>query len=185
MISTESIHFSEPFDEKLLPQTPIPPIPSQTLRRVPDQWIIPSHIVPELIREKIPIEVKKELPALDLTIIKLQNGKFDLGEYPQASPNYIIRDNTLLSTKGISADKYSLGKTLNWVGAEKLQEEEGLTGEGVTVAILDSGINQHELVNTPVYSKSFIEGDDSPNDGLGHGTSVASIVSRVAPAVTL
>jgi len=90
------------------------------------------------------------------------------------------------------------------VGADLLWEQ-GVTGEGVTVAILDTGIANHPyfLVNTkgkkkdPVVAwKDFIDGKRSPDDPNGHGTHIAGIIANatkgsdggfngVAPGVNL
>jgi len=60
----------------------------------------------------------------------------------------------------------------------------GLDGTGVGVAIIDSGVFNHDdLQNTSglasriVYSESFIPGDASTNDAYGHGTHVAGILA--------
>ena len=59
--------------------------------------------------------------------------------------------------------------------------EPPLYGEGIGIAILDSGIRDtHQLINgRVVYSKNFTA---SPSgDGFNHGTGVASVVTAVAP----
>lgn len=63
-------------------------------------------------------------------------------------------------------------------------ERQGLTGRGVTVAVLDSGIASHPDLNDPATGKSrivasvnFTPGGTSTADLCGHGTHVAGIVA--------
>lgn len=53
----------------------------------------------------------------------------------------------------------------------------GIMGEGVVVAILDSGVCRHpDFENRIIYFKDFIHGRQFPYDDEGHGTHVTGII---------
>jgi hypothetical protein len=72
------------------------------------------------------------------------------------------------------------GQLVNWgynaTGTEKA-EELGLTGAGVKVAVIDTGISKHHPDLKVAGGKSFVEGSSSYHDNNGHGTHVAGIIA--------
>jgi len=61
----------------------------------------------------------------------------------------------------------------------------GVTGKGIGVAVVDSGISAHSaLSNKVVANVSFVTGDPGVADVYGHGTHVAGIIAGQASAAT-
>jgi hypothetical protein len=80
---------------------------------------------------------------------------------------------------------------LNWIRAS---QNKGYKGDGVTVAVVDTGIQQNHpgfAAGQVLVSKgmSFVSGESSPNDGNGHGTHCAGTIASpqygVAPGAKL
>jgi subtilisin family serine protease len=65
--------------------------------------------------------------------------------------------------------------------------EVGEIGEGVKVAILDTGIDDThpDLAGRVAGGWDFVHGDNDPFDDHGHGTHVAGIVNAIAPGASL
>src|SRR5262249_41598944 len=53
----------------------------------------------------------------------------------------------------------------------------GVTGQGIGVAVLDSGISPHAALNNVAASVSVVSGDPIVTDEFGHGTHIAGIIS--------
>lgn len=89
------------------------------------------------------------------------------------------------------------GETLPW-GVDRLDAPQawalGFLGQGIRVAVVDTGVGPHIDLPTPVASATFVPGTLSANDDQGHGTHVAGTVAArrngqgvigVAPRATL
>lgn len=62
------------------------------------------------------------------------------------------------------------------LGIDKIHDK-GIMGEGVVVAVLDSGVSGHpDFDNRIIYFKDFINERQSPYDDEGHGTHVTGII---------
>ncbi|ASO21287.1 subtilisin family serine protease [Actinoalloteichus hoggarensis] len=72
----------------------------------------------------------------------------------------------------------SLDVSAELVGAPEAWET-GFTGEGVRVAVLDTGYDtEHpDLTDAVVEARSFVDGVSSAHDGRGHGTHVAGTIA--------
>ncbi len=82
-----------------------------------------------------------------------------------------------------SAIPYSAGnydKTLQWsldmIDAD-IAYQANLVGQGVRVAVIDSGITLHDDLANIIERKNYIESDTSVDDSANHGTIVAGIIS--------
>jgi serine protease AprX len=67
--------------------------------------------------------------------------------------------------------------TVDSSGAATAWSQYGLTGAGVTVAVVDSGIAPHPDLNGAVLASVDVTGDNTTADLCGHGTHVAGIIA--------
>ena len=123
--------------------------------RVESLWINNSMILtasPKLIRTLFD---REDLERIDL------NETLHLFDPIEASPSKPFDE---------SHATYGLKK----INAMKVWNELGITGEGVVVGILDSGVdsNHEALTGRVLKTKDFVTDyeDNAPNDGHGHGT---------------
>lgn len=89
---------------------------------------------------------------------------------------------TPYNTAEYTANTISAGKTnddfLRVINANTAWAR-GYTGKGSTILIIDTGINatHKEFAGSILYTKSFVKGDTSITDKVGHGTGLAGIAA--------
>jgi serine protease AprX len=78
-------------------------------------------------------------------------------------------------------NKASLNTALPSIGAAAVQDFRGLTGKGINIAVLDTGLFPHPDLMRPlnriVAFKDFINRKSAPYDDNGHGTHVAGVIA--------
>ena len=94
-----------------------------------------------------------------------------------------VRNTMSISNAATYADQVHAGQPGLLLGIGAIP---GVTGQGIGVAVVDSGINTS---HTALYKKvaasvSFVTGDLSTDDGFGHGTHVAGIIAGLKTSVT-
>lgn len=97
----------------------------------------------------------------------------------------LVGANNVFYDSVVEAD-VTLADTTSLIGAQSLWAG-GLTGEGVVIAVIDSGVAyNHSNLGNGCYGQpnckviggwDFIDGDNTPNDRCGHGTHVAGIAA--------
>jgi len=98
------------------------------------------------------------------------------------SGDLVVRTAMSVSVQASGADQVWAGGSDGLLG---LNSVSGGTGQGVVVAVVDSGIDTTHpaLAKKVVAAVSFVSGDPSTDDAYGHGTHVAGIIAGLgAPA---
>jgi len=95
----------------------------------------------------------------------------------EANVVYISPDRPLSLMSNPATEEFATA-----VEADVAASQYALTGAGVGVAVIDSGIAAHPDLNNAngvsrvVYSQSFVSGDTTTSDKFGHGTHVAGLI---------
>ena len=109
---------------------------------------------------------------------KVVAGFMDKDVFDQIKTNPKIKD--------ISVDEpydILLEESLPLIRFNKTIDEFNVTGEGVTICLLDTGVDSSLVPYS--YGYDFVNDDADPFDDNGHGTQVASVIYHMAPAAEL
>ncbi len=115
-------------------------------------------------------KIKRSLPLVDAVALNMNMGEIDrLSRDPNIE--YISYDSKVFALLDIA--NASIGGNF--------PREIGLTGEGVTVAVIDTGVAPHNDLIRPknriIGFKDFVGDKTNPYDDNGHGTHVAGIIA--------
>jgi serine protease AprX len=92
----------------------------------------------------------------------------------QLSGDALVRTSMTISDQSTAADQTRAGKP----GVLGIGAIAGVDGQGIGVAVIDSGISPHvALTNKVIANVSFVPNDPNVTDGYGHGTHVAGIIA--------
>jgi serine protease AprX len=95
--------------------------------------------------------------------------------FDHLSGDPVVRVGMSLSNQSTGADQVRAGIAGGLLGIGAIP---GVSGQGIGVAIVDSGITPHAaLANKVVANVSLVTGDPSVRDAFGHGTHVAGIIA--------
>lgn len=154
-----------------------------------DSYIVRSSEVGEALAvvSKAGGEITSDLPLINAVAANLT--KEQLASVKKSGRDLSVVENSAVAVS--SSDDYSpaldAGKTVTdypeVVGADQVWAE-GVTGAGVTVAVLDTGVEKFSSLKHSAENgvkrilawKDLVDGTDKPFDPNGHGTHVAGII---------
>ncbi|MEC0168015.1 S8 family peptidase [Paenibacillus graminis] len=132
---------------------------------------------PNDVIEKLGGKLKQTSESGDIVVAELSGSSlYELKNSPDIQyiePNYEVKTE-------IEAEKTeSVTETVPY-GIQNIQaieaQQEGYTGKGIKIAVLDSGYSQHSDVKVKS-GYSFITNSENYDDDFGHGTHVAGIIA--------
>ncbi|MCX6672447.1 MAG: S8 family peptidase [Methanothrix sp.] len=148
--------------------------------------IAPSNqdrlILDDLISDDLTIRYRYRLipglagEATAIAIKKIAESDRVSGIYFDGRTQISSSDKNASLEESISQEEYISPAQI--IKADKLWEK-GIDGQGITVAVIDSGIdkNHPDLIGKVVAEKNFLADEITADDLLGHGTMVAGIIA--------
>lgn len=133
----------------------------------------------EAFKKTAKAQIKDELPIIngftaevdEKGLAKLLEKKPD-GVLIFIDEKYKMIDDPIFSEREVSPTA-RLDNAVKTLGVDKLWEQ-GYTGKGVTIAVIDTGIYPHQDFEGKIIGfKDFVNGFKEPYDDQGHGTHVA------------
>ncbi|MCX6770812.1 MAG: S8 family serine peptidase, partial [Candidatus Micrarchaeota archaeon] len=123
------------------------------------------------------VDLISELPNGDTVV---ESGMAGLASIADSGADEVYLD------YGVSA---SLSDTIPLIGAGIAQSQLNFTGSGITICLLDTGVDFSEpsLNGVAISGYDFVNNDDNASDDSldGHGTRMAAIIHAVAPNATI
>ena len=137
------------------------------------------------------------VPLFGVSVLAKNTGELPI-DYQFKAVDAPDPDRAQVLAADMTNDPYSSRQWgMKMIGMEAAWQS-GLTGEGVRVAIIDTGVSTQTRDIDPdrlLTGKSFVDGVDSTEDTMGHGTFVAGIIGAtkdngigiagIAPGVTI
>lgn len=133
--------------------------------------------------EKVIIVFKDEINDESITDLngtietELETMPIATGEIPESAIEQLEKDENIVSVERdqrVSISSQSIGWGLNKVAAPKAWET-NLTGKGINIAVLDTGIAPHDDLSV-TGGVSFLDTSTSYYDDNGHGSHIAGII---------